>query len=180
MNRAINALALAAVLTGSGFVQASAQDSIPESMRARQLPRQKLSGPRFGFTTFTGDVADYRQAIGKSAVMSQFGWQFETQIVSGDSGHQALMEWVTLVGGVEQDEFNVSIAWLAGLRFPSGFEIGVGPNLSMPSEGDATTSMVVASGATFPLGGFYVPLNLAVAFSQGGPRFTTLVGWIVG
>ena len=180
MRRAINALALATLLTGSGLATAAAQDTIPETMRARQLPRQKLSGPRFGFTTFTGDVADYRRWVGKSAVMSQFGWQFETQIVSGESGHQALMEWVTLVGGVEQDEFNLSVAWLAGLRFPGGFEVGVGPNLSMPSDGDPTTSMVVATGATFPLGGFYVPANLAVAFSEGGPRFTTLLGWIIG
>ena len=180
MNRSIRTLALASLLIGAGLAPASAQDSIPESMRARQLPRQKLSGPRFGFTTFTGDVADFRRAVGKSAIMSQFGWQFETQIVSGRSGHQALMEWVVLVGGVEQDEVNTSVAWLAGFRFPSGFELGVGPNLSIPSDGDTTTSMVVATGATLPLGGFYLPANLAVAFGRGGPRITTLVGWIVG
>jgi hypothetical protein len=40
--------------------------------------------------------------------------------------------------------------------------------------------MVLASGATLPFGGFYVPVNLAVAFGEGGPRFTTLIGWIVG
>ena len=180
MNRTITTLALAILTLGPGLERASAQDAIPESMRARQLARQKLSGPRFGLTRFTGDVADFRRATGKSAVMSQFGWQFETQIVSGESGHQALMEWIVLVGGVEQDEFNTSIAWLAGLRMPGGFEVGVGPNLSVPSEGDPTTSMVVATGATFPVGGFYLPANLAIAFGRGGPRFTTLVGWIIG
>jgi hypothetical protein len=180
MNRAITMLALAILTLGPGPERASAQEQIPESMRARRLPRQKLSGPRFGFTAFTGDVADFRRAAGKSAVMSQFGWQFETQVVSGESGHQALMEWIVLVGGAEQNEFNTSLAWLAGLRMPGGFEVGVGPNLSLPSSGDPTTSMVVATGATFPFGGLYLPANLAVAFGRGGPRFTALVGWIIG
>ena len=150
-------------------------------MRARQLPRQQLSGPRFGFTTFTGDVARQRMSIGKEAIMSQFGWQFETRIVSTRSGNQALMEWVLLVGGVEQDEFNLSLAWLAGYRLPNGLEFGVGPNVSIRKEGgDPTTSLVVAAGVTLPFGEIYVPLNTAVAFGVGGPRITTLIGWIVG
>ena len=180
MNRTTIAVALAILTFGPGLERVSAQEPIPETMRARQLPRQTLSGPRFGFTTFTGDVAKYRRAAGKSAVMTQFGWQFETQIVSGDSGHQALMEWVVLVGGVEQSEFNTGVAWLAGLRMPNGFEIGVGPNLTIPDTGEPSTSMVIASGITVPMGGFYMPANLAVAFAEGGPRITALFGWIVG
>jgi hypothetical protein len=179
MRHATNLLFLVLAL-GAAAPVIDAQEPIPESMRVRQLPRQKLSGPRMGMTIFTGDVARYRQMSGRSRTMSQFGWQAETQIVSGQTGHQALMEWVVLVGGVEQDEFNSSVAWLAGLRFPSGFELGAGPNLTLPSEGEATTSMVLATGATFPFGGFYVPANLAVAFGRGGPRITTLVGWIIG
>jgi len=181
MNRAIPILALTILSAALTSAPVAAQDSIPEAMRARTLPRQHLSGPRFGFTTFTGDVAKFRQAVGKEAMMSQFGWQFETQIVSTRSGNQALMEWVALVGGVEQDEMNLSLSWLAGYRLPSGLEFGVGPNVSVRKEGgDPTTSMVVAGGATLPFGELYVPLNLAVAFAQGGPRVTTLVGWIIG
>jgi hypothetical protein len=157
-------------------------DSIPTELRARELPRQHLSGPRFGFTTFTGDVARIRQAIGKESIMSQFGWQFETQVVSTRSGNQALMEWVALVGGVEQDELNLSLSWLAGYRLPGGLEFGAGPNVSVRKGGwdDPTTSMVIAAGATLPFGELYIPLNLAVAFAEGGPRITTLLGWIVG
>jgi len=156
---------------------------IPESMQARTLPRQHLSGPRFGFTAFTGDVARYRQAIGKQPIMSQFGWQFETQIVSTTSGNQALMEWIVLLGGLEQSERNLSLSWMAGYRLPSGLEFGVGPNISVrPEDGDvaSTTSMVMAMGATLPFGELYVPANLAVAFAEGGPRITTLLGWIIG
>ncbi len=92
------------------------------------------------------------------------------------------MEWVVLVGGVEQDEMNLSLSWLAGYRLPNGLEFGVGPNVSVRKEAldDATTSMVVAMGATLPFGELYVPANLAVAFAEGGPRITTLLGWIIG
>ena len=175
-------LAIAALMTAVSTIPATAQvEPIPESMRVKQLPRQHLSGPRFGFTTFTGDVARLRNSVGKEAIMSQFGWQFETQIVSGQSGNQALMEWVVLVGGVEQDELNLSLSWLAGYRLPNGVELGVGPNVSVRKEGgDPTTSMVIAGGVTLPFGELYVPLNLAVAFAEGGPRLTTLVGWIIG
>jgi hypothetical protein len=181
MNRALIVLALSAALVAGGTTQVVAQDPIPDSLRARVLPRQYLSGPRFGFTTFTGDVADQRRYIGKSALMSQFGWQFETQLVSTRSGNRALMEWVVLVGGVEQDELNLSLSWLAGYRLPNGVEFGVGPNVSVRKEGgDPTISMVIAGGATLPFGELYVPLNLALAFAEGGPRITTLIGWIIG
>ena len=173
-------IAVAMLTLGIGTAPALAQDSIPEEMRVRQLPRQQLAGPRFGFTAFTGDVADFRRAQHKSVLMTQFGWQFETQIVSTSSGSQALMEWVALVGGFEQDELNVSLSWLAGYRLPNGVEFGVGPNMSVNKEGNRTTSMVLAGGATLPLGDIYVPVNAAFAFAQGGPRITALVGWIVG
>ncbi len=182
MYRSLITLAMTALIVGFGLQSAAAQAApIPEAMRVRQLPRQYLSGPRFGFTAFTGDVARYRHSIGKAAIMSQFGWQFETQIVSTQSGHQALMEWIVLVGGVEQDEFNLSVSWLTGYRLPNGLEFGVGPNVSFRKEGgDPTTAMIVAAGVTLPFGELYVPLNMAIAFAEGGPRFTTLMGWIVG
>lgn len=181
MNRRTHILALTTLMLCLGLAPATAQDSIPDAMRVRQLPRQHLSGPRFGFTTFTGEVARLRNAAGKESIMSQFGWQFETQIVSTQSGNQALMEWVVLVGGVEQDELNLSLSWLAGYRLPNGIEFGVGPNVSVRREGgDPTTSMVIAGGATMPFGELYVPINFAVAFAEGGPRITALLGWIIG
>ena len=182
MIRSIILLALISLVSAGHPSRARAQaEPIPDSMRARELPRQHLSGPRFGFTTFTGAVADQRRFIGKEPIMSQFGWQFETQVLSTQSGNQALMEWVVLVGGVEQDELNLGLSWLAGYRLPNGLEFGVGPNVSVRKDGDKpTTSMVVAGGATLPFGELYVPINLAVAFAEGGPRITTLVGWIIG
>ena len=182
MSRSALIIALAAMLVGAPAV--SAQDTgVPDDRQVSRLPRQSLNGPRFGFTTFTGDVARYRQDIGKSTIMSQFGWQFETQIVATQSGGQALMEWLFLVGGMEQDDFSAGVAWLAGYRLEGGLEIGVGPNFSWNKNSeDLTTSMVAAMGATIPAGGgdILIPVNVAVAFADGGPRITTLVGWIIG
>lgn len=162
----------------------AAQQTPPEVSEDRQATRpsrQHLSGPRFGFTAFTGDVADQRAAAGKEAIMTQFGWQFETQIGSLAGGSQALMEWVFLIGGVEQDELNASLGWLAGYRLENGLEFGVGPNVSITKDNqDPTTSMLVAAGATMPFGDLYVPMNLAVSMAEGGPRITALLGWIVG
>lgn len=174
----------AATLSFEGTLRpAAAQvEEIPEHLRVRTPPRQHLSGPRFGMTVFTGQVADIRQRVGESAFMSQFGWQFENQIVSTEAGNQALLEWVVLFGGFEQEMRNLSVSWLAGYRFPNGFELGVGPNFGIQLSGDGgtTTSMLTAVGATMPFGDIYVPVNVAVAWARGGPRVTTLIGWIIG
>lgn len=175
-------LALTALASGSGATAAQqTPPEVPEDQQVKKLSRQHLSGPRFGFTAFTGDVADQRAAAGKEAIMTQFGWQFETQIASSTGGNQALMEWVFLIGGVEQDELNASLGWLAGYRLENGLEFGVGPNVSITKDSqDPTTSMLVAAGATMPFGDIYVPLNLAVSMAEGGPRVTALMGWIIG
>lgn len=163
---------------------ASAQEeapSVPAEQKAKQLPRQKLSGPRFGFTAFTGAVADQRNQAGLEALMGQFGWQWETQIVSLENRSQALMEWVFLVGGLEQSELNTSLAWITGYRLENGIEFGVGPNISYSRDAEQfTTSMQVAGGATIPFGDLYVPVNVAVGAAKGGPRLTVLMGWIAG
>ncbi len=163
---------------------ASAQTRRPatrEPQVAREIPRRHLNGPRFGFTVFTGDVADQRNAADLEPIMTQFGWQWETQLVSTQSGNQALMEWILLVGGVEQYEFNLSLGWLTGYRLVSGVEFWVGPNFSYSQDSEETTSsMVFAAGATLPFGDMYIPINFAVSVAKGGPRMTALIGWIVG
>ena len=144
-------------------------------------PRQHLSGPRFGFTVFTGEIADQRNAADLEPMMTQFGWQWETQIMATEAGGQALMEWVLLAGGLEQSEFTLSLGWLTGYRLENGLEFGVGPNFSVNKDNTRpTTSMQVAGGATLPFGDLNVPVNLSVGIARGGPRFTTLLGWIVG
>jgi hypothetical protein len=175
-------LTIAALMTFTAVQPAMSQQrpEVPADRAALVLHRQHLSGPRFGFTTFTGDLAKQRAEADMSNIMSQFGWQFETQVMSTNSGVTALMEWIFLVGGVEQDELNVGVSWMAGFRTEDGLEFGVGPNIGVNKDGNSTTSMVVAAGSTLPFGDIYVPINIAAAFAEGGPRITTLIGWIIG
>lgn len=169
--------ALAATLAAAPM---AAQTQAYESSASAPRSVAKFSGPRFGITTFTGDVAAARRSIDKSSIMTQFGWQAETQILTTENGDQALIEWVGLLGGVEQSEANLSGSLIAGYRFANGFEIGAGPNLSYGSEqGNFTSSMLVATGVTVPVGELRVPFNVAFAFAEGGPRVTTLVGWVI-
>ena len=181
MSRSLMILVMATLTLGDARQVSGQQQTVPEELRAVRPPRQSLAGPRFGVTIFTGEVADRRQQAELEPLMSQFGWQWETQLVSTTGGGQALLEWVALVGGVEQGETNLSISFLAGLRMENGVEFGVGPNLGVSIDNETTTrSMVVAAGVTLPVGSFYVPINTAVAFAPGGPRLTFLTGWIVG
>ncbi len=183
MIRTMTALAFAAGLTAAIPAQSHAQTPGTQNTTAEasSLSRSHLSGPRFGFTTFTGAVADQRRAADLETVMSQFGWQFETRIMSQESGNQALLEWLVLVGGVESDEFNLTGLFITGYRLANGLEFGVGPSISYnPDAAKHTSSMVVAGGTTIPFGDLFVPLNIAIAMAEGGPRLTTLIGWVIG
>jgi hypothetical protein len=181
MYRSIGTLALVAIAMCTPRAAMSQQvDPNAPATPAVSVVRQKLSGPRFGFTVFTGDVADLRARVDKEPLITQFGWQFETQIKASDSGNQALLEWIFLIGGVEQDELNFSAAWLAGYRVQGGLELGAGPSVAISKDNtQLRTSMVVAAGATAPFGEIRIPVHVAVALAEGGPRITTLVGWII-
>ena len=93
-------------------------------------------------------------------------------------GNQALMEWVMLVGGVEQDEFNASLGWLTGYRLANVVEFGVGPNFSTHKDSEEITTNIVLAGGV-PFGDFYLPVNVAVGIARGGLRITMLTGWII-
>jgi hypothetical protein len=178
MTRTTLILALAATVFCP--ISVSAQSNGEADAPKRELVRNKLSGPRFGFTAFTGEVADQRRAADLETIMSQFGWQFETQIVSQESGNQALLEWLILVGGVESDEFNLTGSFITGYRLANGLEFGVGPSIGYnPDSEKHTSSLIIAGGTTVPFGDIFVPLNLAVAMADGGPRLTTLIGWVI-
>ena len=97
MSRATLIIAAAALLTGTLPLSAQNRPQVPEAQQVKKLPRQNLNGPRFGFTTFTGDVAEQRSDAGLEPIMSQFGWQFENQIVSLNSGSRALLDRKSVV-----------------------------------------------------------------------------------
>ena len=95
--------------------------------------RLNLSGPRMGFTYFTGESASILQARESSGgfnanpLMFQFGYQFEVQYLNQGS-FQALFEFIPLITGLDQGKFLPSISILNGMRSNvSGWELAFGP-----------------------------------------------------
>ena len=133
-----------------------------------------LSGPRFGMTALSTGVVDalHKRSIDVDANISQFGWQFERQFYTRDSGVAAVNEWVMLLGGLDQGVALPSLSWLVGLRTREGAEFGIGPNLT-----PAGVALAVAAGVTFRAGSMNVPMNVAVVPSKVGTRISVLTGF---
>lgn len=134
-----------------------------------------LSGPRVGVTYLSEEFRDEIMAkhdIALNPAFVQFGWHFEHRFFSANNGATAISEWVLLVGGFEQEKFIPSLTWLLGYRSPGGIEFGVGPNLSVSG-----TSVVFATGITYQSEDINVPVNIALATSKTGLRFTLLLGF---
>ena len=137
-------------------------------------PAIQLSGPRVGFTLLTGGVIDRaKQEISDlNPFLTQFGWQFETQLFRMPNGVSGLVELVPLVAGLEQGKFIPSLSGLLGIRGPQGFEFGVGPNVS-----PIGANVVLALGTSFRSNGINFPVNLAVVPGNNGARISLLMGF---
>jgi len=119
---------------------------------------KNLSGPRVGFTIITdGELKD--NLISEfgltSSIISQFGYQFEKQIM-GDENVAGLVEGIIFLGGLEYGLFLPSLSGMFGARFSSGYEFAVGPNLSLGGAG-----LVIGIGKTIQAGNLNIPINLA-------------------
>ncbi|MEY4861250.1 MAG: hypothetical protein RL059_949, partial [Bacteroidota bacterium] len=133
-------------------------------------PSKRYGGPRVGMT-YLG-VGTSREKIAEAfnrgditPWISQFGWQFETRIFTLDDGACGLVEFVPMIGGLEQGLFLPSASGILGFRTRSGIELGVGPNLSLSGVG-----LVMAAGASFKIGKVTFPIN--VVFSPNITKTT--------
>ncbi len=160
---ALFATALAAPLT------AQEPDSIPI------LQERTIDGPRMGFTYISGPKAEAKLADNHlDPLMSLFGWHFE-QIVRPQSGGPAfVIQEVLLVAGVDQGTAIPSGSFLLGIRFPHGFEFGMGPNVT-----PLGTAIAIGIGKSLRYGGVTIPINFAVVRSQGALRTSILVGYAI-
>lgn len=138
------------------------------------LEQLRLNGPRIGATFIArGEFSDrLRDDYEAKPILSQFGWQFETQFFSTPGGISGLFEIVPLIGGLEQGLFLPSASALVGLRGKSGLELGLGPNLSLAGAG-----LVVAAGTSFSTRYLNFPVNFAVVPSEKGTRYSLLFGF---
>lgn len=118
---------------------------------------QRNAGPRFGITYITnGKLTDELEKEGvTSNWISQFGYQFEKQIL-GDDKIAGIVEGILFIGGVDQGLFLPSISGMFGIRNSSGLEIAVGPNISISG-----SAMVIGFGKSFNFGNLNIPINIA-------------------
>ena len=155
--------------SGSGTVMAQTTAQLPPVARTANL-----AGPRFGLTVLsdrTMEALKNRPIALQRPVVSQFGWQFEKQFFTRDSGVTMVTEWVALVGGLEQSVVLPSLSWMVGVRTRDGAEFGLGPNVT-----PVGTALVLATGFTFRTGALNIPVNAAVVPSRAGTRVTLLTG----
>ncbi len=131
----------------------------------------KLNGPRIGFT-YIDPMPETEVFDITGQVITQFGWQFESRYFTLENGDQGLIEFVGLIGGLEQNVLLPSVSMLFGYRRPNGTEIDAGPNLSIAGFG-----FVVAVGHTFVPDNVYFPLNLALAPSPDEVKVSLLCGF---
>ena len=139
----------------------------------------KLAGPRVGVTYLTpGFMSEELE----TSVITQYGWQWESRFA--DNGNVAgLVEWVVVVGGMEQQMFLPSISSLVGVRTGEGMEYAVGPNLSATG-----INMVFTIGKNFKSVDLNFPVNLAFVPNgnvwcedeDSGARISIMVGFNMG
>ena len=147
------------------------------TVNAQQIDR--LAGPRVGVTFLTpGFMSEELE----TSMITQYGWQWESRFA--DNGSIAgLVEWVVVVGGMEQQMFLPSISSLVGIRTGEGMEYAVGPNLSATG-----INMVFTIGKNFKSGDLNFPVNLAFVPNgnvwgedeESGARISIMVGFNMG
>ena len=125
------------------------------------IPTKKYSGPRVGLTYLSAGTSRTRiaEAFNRTDItpyISQFGWQFETRIFTLDNGAAGLVEFIPMIGGLEQGLFLPSASGIIGFRAANGVEFGVGPTASLSGFG-----IVMAAGASFKVGKITFPINVA-------------------
>lgn len=166
------------------FVSGFAQEEKPVEFTERNL-----SGPRLGLTFFPGgDDSPLIQALeseGIGRVVSQFGWHFEHRITPKSGGPSFVIQWVPLLAGVEYGKFIPSLTLALGIRFPSGYEFGLGPNILLTkaltenAEQTFNTSLVLVFGRSFDFSGVSIPVNLAYVRSPLGERIGIIFGYAI-
>jgi len=166
------------VVAGPAIAQEATGDS-----RVR-FKQRNMSGPRFGVTVVTGNGEMWEDLDdkGMGRVVSQFGWHFERQIVPQGGGPQFVLQCVPMVAGVEYGKAIPSLTFAMGVRFPSGVEFGIGPNVSavdVNNTDPVRSALVVALGKSFDYGGVSLPVNVAFATSPEGQRVSLIVGYAI-
>ena len=132
------------------------------------------SGPRLGAAYLVGgSVTAERQGVHVQPLMSLFGWQIEHPFNTGIAGAPLpIVEFIGLIGGLEQSRPLASYSVLLGARQPNGWEAGVGPTLT-----GAGSQLTFAAGVTHRAGLLDFPINVAVTPGRRGASISLTTGF---
>ncbi len=148
------------------------------SILSAEAQIEKLAGPKVGITMvssgslasilrkdvgmFSDEVREeWTGSTGKyGAVMSQYGWQWESRFSDGGN-ITGIVEWIALIGGMEKGMFLPSVSSMVGLRTDKGIEFAAGPELSLGG-----IAMLIGAGYNFKFGKLNVPVNITYVPSQ--------------
>lgn len=158
------------------FTQNQNKDEYADIDRPLIYPTTKLAGPRVGITYLqSGEtMLDIEKHFDRqiNPYIMQIGWQFEYQYFKLPSGMAGMIEFVPMIGGLNQDIILPSANVLIGLRLAKGTEFGFGPSITPTG-----ASFVLALGFNFTSGDVNFPVNLAFVPSTSGMRLSFLVGF---
>ena len=165
------------------------KDFPSEESRLETPPPPKFfsHGPRIGASllydadTNTFGIPAMTGFVSVGPVISQFGYHVDFDIVT-KAGFDPVAQIDLLIGGVDQGLAIPSLSAVIGIRISQGFEIGVGPNLSITRrnyESSIATGIIVVIGYSFrlPNDNIAFPVDFAIVASNGQYRFTLLAGF---
>lgn len=158
-------------ISGNSYTQIMDE---PETFKSANL-----GGPRLGLTYVLGEGEFYNslKVNEMDRLVSQFGWHFEYQVSPKSvAGPSFVVQFIPLLGGVEYGKVIPSLTLAFGIRFLSGIEFGMGPNLVL-SENGLVSSLVLAGGKSFNYGGVNLPINLAYVINPEGHRISFIFGY---
>jgi len=167
-------MSAACLLSTAVVAQTTSEDEVTFSQR-------NLGGPRLGITLIPGNGELKQELRDKQmgSTLSQFGWQFEYQVIPDGGGPSFVVQFVPLVAGVEYGALIPSASLALGVRMPSGVEFGLGPNMLIGGTNGISTALVVAIGKSFNYGGVSIPLDLVYATNPDGNRISIIFGYAI-
>jgi len=173
----------AVCLLGTGRTWAQEQDVETREDRMVRLRQERLSGPRLGLV-YVVHGSEWDKKLDEHGIdnfISQFGWHFEWLVRPQGGGPAFVTEFMPFLGGVEYGTVIPTLSLVFGIRFPKGFELGMGPQavITFDRHEPVNTSLVVGVGQYLDFSGVKIPLNLAVSTNGDGQRVAFVFGYAI-
>jgi hypothetical protein len=148
-----------------------------------------FAGPRLGMTGVTQKRDSFDAVIQKIypsdrkyfPLYSQLGLGFDQRIRLGDKGGSLNFQELFFVGGLDQNIALPSFSLYLTLKFASGFELGLGPEIGIKAPSgsiEVDLSLIYLMGWTFDLENLSIPIYYTIIPTPTGgyPRMSLFTG----